>query len=62
MMAPVPAPGFTLTNGRVPRLRSEKLTVQFRCGYIDTKHSYTVAQIRWSDTGSDWDAVAARRA
>ena len=58
----IPSPGFTPTNGRIPRLRSEKLTVQFRNGYVDRKHSYTIDQIRWGDSGSEWDVVAARRA
>lgn len=58
--APIPAPGFTLTEGRMPRTGERKLQVQFRCGYVDGKHSYKASQIRWTDTGHDWDVVAVR--
>ena len=58
----VPAPGFTLTHGRTPRLKSEKLRVQFRNGYVDRKHTYEVEQLRWGDTGDDWDVAAVARA
>lgn len=62
MIADVPAPGFTLTNGRKPRTGEKKLHIQFRCGWVDERNEYTAAQIRWTDTGDDWDAVAVKRA
>lgn len=46
------------TNGRKPRTGQQKLTVQFRNGYIDFKHDYTADKLRWTDTGSEWDIVA----
>lgn len=58
----IPAPGFTLTKGRTPRTGEKPLRVQFRNGYVDTKHTYTAKQLRWNDTGHGWDVVAVRRA
>lgn len=55
------APGFTPTQGRTPRTGEAKLIVQFRCGYV-CKWTYTAKQLRWTDTGDDWDVVAVRRA
>lgn len=53
----IPIAGFVPTNGRKPRT-SEKLRVQFRCGYVDWTHEYTADQLRWNDTGNGWDVVA----
>lgn len=36
--------------------------VQFRNGFVDEKHSYTAAQLRWTHDGSDWDVIAVREA
>lgn len=55
-------PGFTPTRGRKPRTGERRLIVQFRCGYVDKKHTYTAEQLRWSDTGDDWDIIAVKRA
>lgn len=58
---PVPAPGFEKNPGRRPPTGELRFRVQFANGYIDDKHTYTAAQLRWTLTGSDWDvgAVAA---
>lgn len=45
------------TNGRPPECAGP-FTVQFRCGHIDRKHTYTIDQLRWTDTGDAWDVVA----
>jgi hypothetical protein len=45
----------TPTNGRKPKTGDKRLLVQFRNGQSGT---YTAAQLRWTDTGSDFDAVA----
>lgn len=57
-----PAPGFTPTNGRKPRTGEAKLIAQFRCGYIDDRHTYTAAQLQFADRGSDWDIIAVKKA
>lgn len=62
MKADVPAPGFTLTNGRKPRTGEKKLRVQFRGGWIDERNEYVAGQLRWTETGSDWDIVAVKKA
>lgn len=54
--------GFTPTKGRKPRTGERKLEVIFRNGFRDRKHSYTSAQLRWTDSGDDWDVIAVRRA
>lgn len=36
--------------------------VQFRNGFVDQKHSYTAAQLRWTHEGHDWDVVAVKEA
>lgn len=56
-------PGFTATGGQMPRTGERKLYVAFRYGsgaYIDTRNEYTAKQIRWNDTGENWDAIAVR--
>lgn len=58
---PIPAVGFTLTKGRKPRTGGEKLQVQFANGMVDDKHEYTAEQMRWSDTGDEFDIVAVKR-
>ena len=55
------APGFTATEGRTP-VTDAKLTIQFANGYVDRKHSYTVGQLRWNRSGSEWDVLAIRLA
>jgi len=57
----IPAPGFALTRGRTPRTGEAKLRVQFRNGFVDRKHEYSAAQLRWDDTGDGWDVVAVQR-
>jgi hypothetical protein len=52
---------MTSTNGRKPRTGERKLRVQFRNGQLSA-HTYTAAQLRWTDTGSDWDVVGVERA
>lgn len=58
---PIPAKGFSLTKGRTPRTGEAALYVQYRCGYID-RWSYQAKQLRWDDTGHDWDIVAVKKA
>lgn len=60
-LPPLPT-GFKLTQGRKPRTGEAKLHVQFRCGYVDERNTYTAGQLRWDDTGHGWDIVAVRRA
>jgi|TARA_R100000093_G_C1922279_1_gene66029 hypothetical protein len=55
------APGFTATEGRTP-VTDQRLTIQFRCGYVDLKHSYLVGDIRWNNTGHPWDVLAIKLA
>ena len=59
---PIPAKGFTLTQGRKPRTGDTMLKIQLRSGFIDDQHEYTAAQLRWDDTGSDADIIAVRKA
>lgn len=47
---------MTPTNFRKPRTEAT-VRVQFRNGRTSI-HAYTVAQLRWTNSGSDWDAVA----
>lgn len=49
------------TNGRKPRTGEKLLRVMFRNGY-ESRHQYTAAQLRWTVTGDDWDAVKVARA
>lgn len=49
------------THFRKPRTGEHKLRVRFRNG-MESKHEYTAAQLRWSDTGHDFDVVAVTRA
>lgn len=55
------AEGFTPTKGRKPRTGETKLRVMFRGGYVDERNEYTASQLRWDDTGSEWDVVAVKR-
>lgn len=61
---PVPAPNFHKNPGAYPDAihPDTRLIVQFACGYIDKKHTYTPAQLRWSLTGSAFDVGAVRLA
>ena len=52
---------MTPTNGRKPRTGEKLLRVQFRNGLV-SRHTYTAAQLRWTDTGDDWDVIAVGRA
>lgn len=49
------------TNFRRPRTGDAKLRVQFRCGWV-SRHEYTAAQLRWTDTNDDWDIIGAEYA
>jgi hypothetical protein len=51
---------MTPTQGRKPRTEAP-LRVKFRCGLV-SRFTYSASQMRWSDTGSDWDIVACERA
>ena len=45
------------TNFRKPRTGDKKLRVQWRNGQTSI-HTYTAAQLRWSDSGHEFDVVA----
>lgn len=62
MIAEVPAPGFTPTNGRQPRTGETLVIVQFRTGFIPNKRQPAHWWKDWTDTGSGADIVAVRRA
>jgi len=53
-------PKYTPTKGRKPRT-PDKLLVRFRNGY-ECRFEYTASQLRWTDTGDDWDVVGVRKA
>lgn len=61
---PVPAPGFHKNPGAYPDQLSPEtqLVVQFANGYIDKKHTYKPAHLRWSLTGDKWDVGAVKLA
>ena len=52
---------MTPTQFRRPRTGDKPLRVQFRNGQL-SKREYTAAQLRWTDTGHDFDIVAVERA
>ena len=52
---------FTPTKGRKPRTGQKKLKVKYRNGYED-RWEYTADQMRWTDTGHDWDIVGVKLA
>lgn len=54
------AAGFTPTKGRKPRTGEARLEVQWRNGMID-RWTYTASQLRWDDTGHDFDVLAVRK-
>jgi len=47
-------------NGKKPRTDAE-LQVRFRNG-MESRWTYTAGQLRWTDTGCEFDIVAARKA
>lgn len=47
------------TKGRKPRTGDKPLRLRFRNG-VESRWTYKAAQIRWTDTGSDWDATEVR--
>jgi hypothetical protein len=51
---------MTPTKGRKPRTGDKLLRVQFRNGQV-SRHEYTAAQLRWTETGDGWDVVGVRR-
>lgn len=52
---------MTPTNGRKPRTGERQLRVRFRNGQLSF-HTYTASQLRWTNTGSDWDIIEVGRA
>jgi hypothetical protein len=52
---------MTPTNGRKPRTGDKLLRVQFRNERVSI-HTYTAAQLRWTNSGDDWDVIAVERA
>ena len=63
MISPIPAPGFTATNGkRAPRKSwGEKVWCQLKTGWVDEHGPWLVATTVWVHTGSDGDVVAIRK-
>jgi hypothetical protein len=64
VIAPIPAPGFTLTNGRrSPRPEwGEKVWCQIRKdGWIDWLAPWPVERVKWKHDGGPGDVVAIRR-
>lgn len=51
---------MTPTKGRKPRTGERLLRVRFRNG-VESSVGYTANQLRWTDTGDDWDVVACQR-
>jgi hypothetical protein len=47
---------MTPTKWTRPRTGDTPLRVQFRCGLV-SRHLYRADQLRWSDTGGEWDIV-----
>lgn len=62
--APKPAPGFHVNPGAYPEnLPPETdLQVQFANGWIDKKHTYKPAQLKWELTHYEWDVYAVKPA
>jgi len=59
----IPAPGFRTVSGkRAPPRNDKRYFVQFRCGYVDRKHSFTASQLVWIHEGHGWDVVAVKDA
>lgn len=57
----IPAPGFRMVSGkRSPPKGEQRYEVQFRCGYVDDRNTYTAAQLVWQHHGHGWDVVAVR--
>lgn len=52
---------MTPTHFRKPRTGERMLRVQFRNGLV-SRHTYTAAQLRWTDTDSDFDIIGVERA
>lgn len=50
-----------MTKGRTPRTGDAALYVQYRNGYVD-RFTYSAKQLRFSDTGDDFDVVAVKKA
>ena len=48
------------TFGRKPKTGDKPLFVRFRNG-MESRFSYVAKQLRWTDTGDDWDIVGVRR-
>lgn len=58
----VPAPGYTLTEGRKPRLPAGYvLLCQLRNGHVDPYGKpWPIGDVRWSHDGSAGDVVAVK--
>ena len=52
---------MTPTKWKQPRTGERPLRVQFRNGLV-SRWTYTAQQLRWSDSGSDWDVIGVERA
>ena len=53
--------GWKQTSGRKPKTGDRLLRVMFRCG-VESRFAYAAKQLRWTDTGDEWDIVGVRRA
>ena len=62
MRQPIPAPGFTLTKGRKPRMPDDaKLLCQIRLmGWVDPV-PWPIGTTDFRDTGAAGDVVAVRK-
>ena len=49
------------TKGKEPRFKEQPYYVRFRCGH-ESNQPYVAKQLRWNDTGCEWDIIAVRRA
>jgi hypothetical protein len=49
------------THFRAPKTGDKPLKVKFRNG-MESRFEYVAKQLRWSDSGSDFDIVGVRRA
>lgn len=52
---------MTPTKFRQPRTGDRLLRVQFRNGLV-SRWTYTAKQLRWSETGGDFDIIGVERA
>ena len=52
---------MTPTAWKQPRTGEQLLRVRFRNGRLSI-HTYTASQLRWSNSGGEWDVIEVERA